>query len=484
MSLADLSRIEPQKLARIAPVYSDLVFALGLAITRDDGSPTPIPAVLSPTVVRAADLAARTRLAGRIGTAAFKVARALLASDRRGILLDPLAPLERRIIEATWPDIHRLAVSRVDFLEETQGRLKALELNAALPSLVGYSDIAAQSFIRALGHERNEAARNIAKLISKNGSNAQALLNALVLWYQDRGGARPTPSVALVGRRNDPHLTELAYLAQAFTTLGHPAYLASPDDLSLDGDEIRANGRRVDILYRHVPGSLLEEGSALAKVLAEPSRFMVFNPLDPHLESKATFAELSAAGSDPALARSYGLAPEEVELARSALAWTRRLVPGPAFGPDGTRIPDLPAFVAAHPDQLVLKRAWDRGGGAIFVGPFLAEVEVRAQIRRVFGADLDWKQLVERAVGDKAGGYVVQQYVDCPRRDLQYCDANGELRTGTGFFDFSAFASVGLEGPHWGGACRASLSSPVVNLALGGGVMPLLREDVARALVE
>jgi hypothetical protein len=146
---------------------------------------------------------------------------------------------------------------------------------------------------------------------------------------------------------------------------------------------------------------------------------------------------------------------------------------------------DLVAHVANHPEKFVLKRSWEYGGKGVFIGPFVGEAGEKKRIKETFGAELDWKALVMKAAADpKGGGFVVQEYVESPRRALHYCDADGSLRTGTGFVVYSAFASIGLEGPKWGGACRASFASPVVHIAVGGGVMPLLRDDVARALLD
>ena len=46
------------------------------------------------------------------------------------------------------------------------------------------------------------------------------------------------------------------------------------------------------------------------------------------------------------------------------------------------------------------------------------------------------------------------------------------------YVDFSAYASVGIDAPlEWGGVCRGSLSQ-IVNIVGGGGVLPLLTEEV------
>ena len=57
-------------------------------------------------------------------------------------------------------------------------------------------------------------------------------------------------------------------------------------------------------------------------------------------------------------------------------------------------------------------------------------------------------------------------------------------RTGKGWtLAQYAYASVGLDmAPNWGGVCRGS-PSHIVNIVGGGGVLPLITTEVARALI-
>ena len=51
------------------------------------------------------------------------------------------------------------------------------------------------------------------------------------------------------------------------------------------------------------------------------------------------------------------------------------------------------------------------------------------------------------------------------------------------YVDYSSYASVGLDSqPNWGGVCRGSLSH-IVNIVGGGGVIPLLIDEVASSLL-
>ena len=137
-------------------------------------------------------------------------------------------------------------------------------------------------------------------------------------------------------------------------------------------------------------------------------------------------------------------------------------------------MPDLVAHVAAHPEGFVLKRAWDYGGKAVFVGPASGEPGFATRSEAAFGERLDWPELVRARGGDPArwrlrgpggGGHSRASDTSSPR-------PGGPVEAEV-FVDYSAFASVGLESePAWGGVVRAS-ASRIVNIQGGGGVLPL-----------
>ena len=103
--------------------------------------------------------------------------------------------------------------------------------------------------------------------------------------------------------------------------------------------------------------------------------------------------------------------------------------------------------------------------------------------KAAYGAALDWAELCKRAAADRAGGgFVVQQLVPTEPEEHVLCSGNSTEVVGL-YVDFSAYASVGLpQQPNWGGVCRGSLSQ-IVNIVGGGGVLPLLTEEVAQSLL-
>jgi hypothetical protein len=436
-------------------------------------------------VLEAAEIRRRAELSAHLASATVKMTRALLGGPGAERLLGALSPLERRLIERTWPALQRLATTRVDYFVDATGP-RALEVNATIPAMQGYSDIAARTFIEVVGRHLRYPERALPALISLNGSNALALFRALVDGYAaERDGAFPE-TMALLCRRNDAQITEQRYLAERFREFGVDADVVHPDELSGE-DEVRARGKVYQLVYRHLFVRRLEEtpNPYVEQLFSEVPgrRCVLLNPPASQVEVKTTFALLSQALEDAALAEAAQLTPEELAAIAGSVPWTRPFEPGPARGPGGERLEDLVAHVAAHPARFVLKRAWDYGGRTVFLGRSVGVASYEERVRATYGEHLSWAELCARAAQDRAGGgFVVQEIVDTHPEPHLLCGEQGNTALDL-YVDYSAYASVGLaRQPAWGGVCRGS-SSEIVNIVGGGGVLPLITTEVARKLL-
>lgn len=476
------------KASHFASHLADLAYTRGLAVTSADGSTRPIPVSLTPVVLSTEALDHRARAARLVAEAVLKVTRALLAGAQRSLVLSALSPLERTLAERTWEGAHVLACTRTDFFVGTSG-LKALELNATIPAMQAYSDIAAHSLIDVLADQAGATAETRRRWKSANGSNALALLDALTAGRVEQGG-RPPERIGLLCRRRDAQETELAYLARSFQDAGVEASVVYPDQLRL-GDAVTADGRPLDILYRHLFVRRLEDPSlAGAKAVIEllssntpnAGRTLVLNPPASQLEVKAMFAILSEAMVSQALSAALGLTDEELAVLPTVVPWTRRLVRGATVGPDGDWVTELVTYVAEHPGRFVLKRSWDYGGRAVFIGQSAGDPSFDERVRATYGEVLAWPALCARAADDAAGGgFVVQERVALEPERHVLCTAQGPEAVDL-YVDFSLYASLGLaRAPAWRGVCRGSRAQ-VVNIVGGGGVLPVLMEDVAGEL--
>jgi hypothetical protein len=186
---------------------------------------------------------------------------------------------------------------------------------------------------------------------------------------------------------------------------------------------------------------------------------------------------------EPSLAERAGLEKDELLAIADLVPWTRRFQKGPTLAPGGEHVDDLIAYVASHPERFVLKRSWDYGGKAVFVGRGLGTQQYEERVKAAYGAALDWPALCERAAQDPTGGgFVVQEYVESRPESHVLCTSEGVQDVDL-YVDFSAYGTVGPgRPPDWGGVCRGSIS-PIVNIVGGGGVLPLITTEVADALL-
>jgi hypothetical protein len=461
-------------------------FQRGLAVTQKDGTQRPIPITATPVILEAAEIRRRAELSAQLSSATLKMAEAVLNGSTRDVLLGALSPLERSIAERTWSQVARLATLRVDFFVDSAQQPRALEINTTIPAMQGYSDIAARSFLEVVARHFGYPEKAIHALLTLNGSNALALYRALLDGYAAERRGKLPETIALLCRRNDAQISELRYLAERFREFGADADLVHPDEVSGD-DAFVAHGKKYDLVYRHLFVRRLEETPSpwmedfLGTVPGKKAVFL--NPPTSQMEVKTTFALLSQAMAEPELAEGAGLSPDELAAIRACVPWTRRFRRGPGVGAGGEKLEDLVAAVGAEPSRFVLKRAWDYGGKAVFIGRSVGSVPYNERAQALYGAPLTWAELCERAVADTTGGgYVVQELVQTSPEEHFVCTESGALPTSF-YVDYSAYASVGLaKQPVWGGVCRGSMGE-IVNIVGGGGVLPLITTEVAHKLL-
>jgi hypothetical protein len=466
-----LLRLLAPQAERYARVLATRAYEAGLAVTQADGHTRPIPIGALPQIVDDADIEHRAAVAARLVAATARAARWRLAGAGRDATLAALGAAERRLV-AAGTEHDDLAVARVDFLAAPM--LQALEVNATIPAMQGYSDIAAESWLRTVASDRAD----LSALLASNGSNAAALLQALLDLHLRRRG-RDAGHVALLCRRGDAQISELAWLRDRFRAAGVDADVVHPDQLRWDGRHLIAGERPLPLVYRHLFLSRLDASpspaiEAAMRVGADAGT-LVLNRAAPHLEMKSTLALLSRSAESESLAETIGLEPDEREAIRAALPWTRTLT-----APSGAESRRLLDAVAAAPDAYVLKRSWSYGGSDVFVGRARGSDEFQRRMRAAFPGANSWSDLCAHAASDtRGGGFVVQRAVERAENEQLLCTPSGAQRARV-ITDYAAFASLGTT-PAWSGVARAA-ASDVVNIVGGGAVVPILRRSVADRL--
>jgi len=439
---------DDDQLLEVGRAAAARAWAEGMTVLRPDGSVVPIPLLAEPEVFTREALAGAAAEAELILSGALELARALLAGGDardRSALLDPFSGLEAeamaRLFEAPLP----VLVARVDYLiPEGGGQPRALELNATIPAMPAYADLAAFSWIREAARARGKSPRQENALVAACGSHMERLREALVAHYRARGGTAARPSIALVARPGDAQIGELRRLAAHLRQMGHRAENLTPADCEPEA---------WDVLYRHVWAHRVDPGAPFARALRDPGRYVLVNPVNGLLEAKALFARLSECADDAALAARAGLSEAE-RAAAARLPWTRRL-----------QVDDVPRVVAER-ERFVVKRSWDYGGKSVLLG---AELEPE-----------EWARAVEAAARDEqGGGYVVQERIFAARRPATRITPEGATR-GELYRDLSTYCGLGPSRPT-GSVVRAA-ASPIVNILGGGGLAPVVPADVIEAL--
>jgi hypothetical protein len=486
-----LEALPEERRCALAAEYAGRLAEDGLAVYRPtENLFVPIPPVLTPEPLEPDFMARLSSDARLLLSATVKLARFTFTPPGKPIadrLYAAFTPLELECLGRDPDCLSRVATARVDyFVSAETSSARALELNATIPAMQGYSDLIAQRFVRLMARERGLSVSHTERLVVEAGQNSLDLLRSIVAHYHAQGGRADKPSILVVSRRGDAQLGELFYYQRLFRAAGHLSQHVFVDEVERDASgHVLARGHRYDVVYRHIFARRVEETSTFAALLRDPGPHVILNPVVSPLEVKGMLALLDEAARDDERAETYGLSAEERQAILRVVPWTRLLGTGEATLPDGTRVPDLAAWVAAHPEKVVLKRSWDYGGKSVVLGPEAEEASTRARFEALFGPECtSYAELVRRAAIDPHA-WVVQEFV--PPRAVRHLvcerDAAGAVvpRWRDLFVDISAYANLGVSPLPAGGACRAS-GSRIVNILGGGGLTPLLSTSVLAEL--
>src|SRR3970282_1796948 len=152
------------------------------------------------------------------------------------------------------------------------------------------------------------------------------LLKALLDSYREWGGTAAEPVIAMVDGRELRTWSEFEILQARFEKLGVPTIVCEPRELVFDGQNLTAQGKKIDLVYRRVliNDIIARPAECEALVRAYEARAVcVANTLRckiPH--KKAFFAVLTDE-------RNRGLfSATEQEIIRQHIPWTRLVAGG------------------------------------------------------------------------------------------------------------------------------------------------------------
>jgi hypothetical protein len=440
---------EGEALLQVGRAAARLAWEGGMTVRKPDGTVVPIPLLAEPEVLDRAALAAAAAEAELILSGAVKLARALRHGGDprdRAALVEPFSGLEAEAMDRLFEEAPLpVMVARVDYLvPEGGGAPRALELNATIPAMPAYADLAAHAWLRAAARARGRTEREAGELVAACGSHMERLREALVGAYRARGGTRARPSIAIVARPGDSQIGELRRLEAHFRAQGHEVSNLLPTECVPED---------WDLLYRHVWAHHVPPDAPFARALRAPGRYPLYNPVNGLLEAKALFARLSECADNVVLADRAGLDAAE-RGAAARLPWTRRL--------DAALAPRVKAERAGF----VLKRSWDYGGKSVHLG---AELGQEA-----------WERVVDEALIDqRGGGFVAQERIFAVRKPATRI-AGDEETHGDLYRDLSTYCGLGPSRP--GGSVVRAAASPIVNILGGGGLAPVIPADLYELL--
>jgi hypothetical protein len=270
------------------------------------------------------------------------------------------------------------------------------------------------------------------------------VLNALLTAYEQWGG-REKPRIAILDWREVPTYSEFVLFQEYFRSHGFECLIADPREFEYRDGQLLANGiTPVHLIYKRVLISELVLRCGLDHAVVQAVRDRAACMVNPFackiLHKKASLAVLS----DEANAHLY--TDQECQAIGQYIPWTR-VVAERRTQFEGREI-DLVPYVAAHPDQFVLKPNDEYGGKGIVLG---WEVDSSA-----------WEAALRAALAEP---YIVQQRVAPPSEPYPSL-VEGKVMILDRMLDTNPYLWYG----EYASSCLTRLSTAaLLNVTAGGG---------------
>ncbi len=434
----------------------------------------PIPFVMAPHCLDAPTMArvrhvveVLTRVLDRF-CSAYRTDLAL----RRALDLPP-AEADLIRIEPTLDDPLQLCRLDAFLMPGTRGRVGSvqfLEFNAESPAGIGYTDVMFDGLYEHFDSLHDPDSGMTVTYERITGHLIDTVRDVEARWREWTTGPEgpgralgiPTtcerPHAVLVDTADSPSVPEFNIICRALEAAGFDASWASLDDLARIDGRLSAHGTPIDVVYRRalVEDVLDPHASPGAAALIAAVREGAVAMLNPFPARVANNKKLLALIGAPEFAHLLA-DDEERRVVRECIPWTRILATGGSSLPDGSA-GDLPSYVSANREQLVLKPASDYGGHNVHLGFNTPQHQ--------------WDAIVFAHAG--TGDWIVQQYLEVPTGRFPAIE-DGRLVVRERHFNINPFA---IGGRYAGMITRIS-TEPVINVSAGGGLLPCV--SVTRA---
>ena len=263
---------------------------------------------------------------------------------------------------------------------------------------------------------------------------------------------RPNCRVGLIERRETVAggCDEFTRIGAFFGEKGVTTVVGDPREIEQKGDDLALKGEPVDVLYRDFQleevVSIKTHGGSVEGIEAAFSRNQVVSTVFGEFDHKSLCELLS----NPEFAGYFS--PQELRAARKHFPWTRLILERKTADLEGKEV-DLIPYVRENRERLVLKPNRGYGGEGVVVG---AAVSVSA-----------WEEAIGKAV-EKPKSWVAQEQVTIRTAPMLVLEEKGRPKVGERYVTLGVTATP--RGVSFVGRCSAK---PVVNISLGGGLVPV-----------
>jgi uncharacterized circularly permuted ATP-grasp superfamily protein len=330
--------------------------------------------------------------------------------------------------------------SRLDafFVDGGKG-LRFTEYNAETPAGAAYNDALTEVFEAMPVMREFQRHHYLRPLPARTG-----VLRSLLGAYEEWSGARAKPHIAILDWREVPTYSEFLLFERYFASQGLECRIVDPREVEYRDGVLRSGSFEISLIYKRVLLHELVERCGIDGPVVRAVRdraVCMVNPFSCKLmHKKASLAVLS----DERNARLFSA--EEAEAIEAHIPWTRVVEDRHTmFG--GKEI-DLPKFIRANRERLVLKPNDEYGGKGIVLG--------------WEATDTEWEAGLAAA---KEEPYIVQDRITLPTEAYPSV-VGGELKIFDRMLDTAPFVS---DGAYMEGCMTRLGTAALLNVTAGGG---------------
>ncbi|MCS7054846.1 MAG: hypothetical protein NZM18_01530 [Thermoflexales bacterium] len=368
----------------------------------------------------------------------------------------PLSPEEETWLRALWTPAHRNAhcvFGRLDAMVDFTSPTWKDTLAFIEPNLVGVGGISLiPNTERVVMEVVVPALQRVAPdLHLEAHADLRELFMRELQDHLERIG-RPGGNIVLADAKySSDGPAEFETLCRYYTERGYNVFYADPAELYLRDDEVWYEDKRVDLLYRdYALADFLyigEEGGDVEAIRLLFKRNQVVSSLAGDFDHKSTFELLTDARFGACFT------PGERRLLRRHVLWTRVLTERKTADPNGEEV-DLPEYVRANRESLVIKPNRSYGGDRVLIGPA--------------SGDAEWDNAINHALAEP-GEWVVQRLARMIAYEFPVVDPDRTISVQP-FYMVVGFAPT----KYGTGVLGRASQKQVVNVAQRGGMCAVL----------